>query len=93
MHRLNKSRSFEPCLLFHYLLRFSLSVFSLLLSSPVYPTTRSVKLSRPRLCFSLSVSTGATDKELAFMHEEGIRDPSLGISEDKEVNREDTSEK
>lgn len=46
---------------------------------------------RPPLCLSLSLSTGATDKELAFMHEEGIRDPSVCLFEDKEVNREHTS--
>lgn len=29
------------------------------------------------LCLSASLSTGVTDKEPAFMHEEGIRDPSF----------------
>ncbi len=49
------------------------------------------KTFHPPLCLSLFLSTGATDKELAFMHEEGIRDPSVCLCEDKEVNREHTS--
>ncbi|KAG8000277.1 hypothetical protein GBF38_002506 [Nibea albiflora] len=34
---------------------------------------------------------GVSDKELAFMHEEGIRDPSFCLCKDKEANTEHTS--
>lgn len=43
------------------------------------------------LRLSVSVSTGVADKELAFMHEEGIRDPSVCLCEDKKENTEQTS--
>ena len=49
------------------------------------------KTLHPPLCLSVSRSAGVTDKELAFMHEEGIRDPSVCLCEDKEANREHTS--
>lgn len=66
----------------------------LFLSFACLPIAHFIKLSIfISFSFFLSLSTGVTDKELPFMHEEGIRDPSFYICEDKEVNTEHTSEK
>lgn len=57
------------------------SCFSwLFLMLPVWPITHSVRLSQRSLRFSL-LTEGATGKKPAFMHEEGIGDPTVWLCE------------